>query len=109
MRTDAEFTADMDRAARALRAAAAGALSSGIAPEDMARIMLAGITDASAWVATHEFRARADDIGYVPTGEPLPDRPAPASTVPTGGHGKPGDWDFRPPPVHFAVGGTRAA
>ncbi len=109
MSSDADFIADLDRAARALRAATVGALIAGALPEDIARIVGAGIQDAQRFTVIHHSRARAEQLGHRPTGE-LPDGDLPPIRVDnSGGHGEPGDWDFRPPPIHPMVGGHRRA
>lgn len=106
MRSDQEFIDDLERAARALRAAASGMLAAGASPQDIARIVSDGIGQASHWPATISARARLDDIGYRPHGQPLPERQH-ALQRPVG-EGRPGDPNWRPPPLHFAVPGRVA-
>ncbi len=111
MRSDAEFIADMERAARALRAAVAGAAINGLSPADIDRIVRDGVAEADQWQATRDYRARARAIGYWPTGLPLPEPvwtqeepPAPDPDAP-----QPGDFNWRPRPIHPAVGHGRHA
>jgi hypothetical protein len=109
MSSDVDFIADLDRAARALRAATVGALIAGARPEDVARIVAAGIQDAQRFPAVRYSRARSDQLGHRPDGQ-LPDSDLPPAPTDLGdGHGEPGDWDFRPPSIHPGVGRRRAA
>lgn len=101
MSTDEQFVDDLERAARNLRGAAAGALISGLTPQEIARIVAAGIGDMQHMSAVGRSRARVQAIGYVPTqGESLP---PPEWTMIDDGHGQPGDADFRAPSIHPCV------
>lgn len=106
MSTDVDFIADLERAARALRAATLGVLIAGARPEDVARIVRAGISDAERYPVVGRSRARVIRLGYVPTGDELPEPPwvAKYDSDAGDGHGEPGDWDYRPPSIHPMVG-----
>lgn len=109
MSSEANFIADLERAARALRAMTTGALIAGVLPEDIARIVAAGIEDSRQFEhAVRDSRARALALGIRSLGEPTPEPPVDPAIF-EGGHGQPGDWDFRPPPIHPMVGRGRQA
>lgn len=71
--SDRAFIDDMDRAARSLRAAVAGALMMGVHEADVRRIVEDGINDAYALSATGRSLARAARLGHRPSGEPRPE------------------------------------
>ena len=111
MSTDDQFVADLERAARNLRSAASSALICGLTPQQIARIVTAGVEDVRSFQAVGRSRARVAAIGYTPTaGQPLPEPSYPETWTSSGdSHGRPGDDDFRPPSIHPCVRRNHAA
>ncbi len=109
MTTDEQFIADVERAARAVRAAAAGASMNGIPDHVIARLVREGISGVQRLATTHHMRDRLEQLGYEPTGESITPPVIPEFTDVDPGHGQPGDWDYRPPQLHPMIGRRHAA
>ncbi len=73
---DRVLTADLDRAARSLRAAVAAARSLGATLADIDRFVADGIADAGEWTSTQTAIAAIREItartGYRPSSAPIP-------------------------------------
>lgn len=72
---DRDFIDDMDRAARALRAAVVSALTQGVSEDDVHRIVDDGFDAAFDLALTARSQERGRRIGHHPSGDPLPPPP----------------------------------